>query len=321
MDEILVTDDPMIDPEVVADGVPDAALRVVDRLDDRPSDVAVAGVAGLVVDVNTPVSEALIAELPDLEVIARAGVGFENIDVAAAAEHGVTVTNVPEYCTDEVATHGVALLLDCVRKVAEYDRATADGAWAWDDGRPIHRFPGTTLGLVSYGPIARRFHDRLRGFDLDVIAYDPYVDADEMADAGVRKVSFEEVCRQADHVSLHAPLTEQTEELIDADALDEMREHAVLVNTARGGLIDESALADALRSGQIAAAGLDVRCAEPPAPDDPLRALDNCLLSPHAGWYSVEAREELNQTVARNLAAALDGETPPDRIDPELDWL
>ena len=316
-----MSDDPMIDPDVIAEAVPDATVRVATLDDERTIVEEGAGAGGLVVDVNTPVPERVISQLPHLEIVARAGVGFENIDVKAAAQHGVTVTNVPEYCTDEVATHGVALLLDCVRKVAEYDRATADGEWAWDDGRPIHRFPGTTLGLVSFGPIARRFHDRLRGFDLDVIAYDPYVDADEMAEAGVEKVDFDELLEQADHVSLHAPLTDQTEGLIDADALAAMRDHATLVNTARGGLIDEAALADALQRGDIAAAGLDVRRTEPPAADDPLRALDNCLVTPHAGWYSVEAREELNRTVGRNLAAAFAGETPPDRIDPDLDWL
>jgi len=321
MDEVLVSDDPMIDPDVIADAVPDARVRVA-ALDDEDALVeAGAGVSGLVVDVNTPVPERVLSELPDLEIVARAGVGFENIDVPAADEHGVVVTNVPEYCTDEVATHGVALLLDCVRKIAEYDRATADGQWAWDDGRPVHRFPETTLGLVSFGPIARRFHDRLRGFDLDVIAYDPYVDADEMAEAGVEKVTFDELLDRSDHVSLHAPLTDQTEDLIDADALAAMDEHAILINTARGGLIDEAALADALRTGEIAAAGLDVRRTEPPTEDDPLCALDNCLVTPHAGWFSVEARAELNETVGRNLAAAFADETPPNRIDPDLDWL
>lgn len=321
MDEVLVSDDPMIDPAVVADGVPGAAVRVADLYSEAATIEAASGVAGLVVDVNTPVPERVFEECPDLSIVARAGVGFENIDVKAAARNGVTVTNVPEYCTDEVATHGVALLLDCTRKVAKYADATGDGQWAWEDGRPIYRFPETTLGLVSFGPIARRFRERLRGFDLDVIAYDPYVDADEMADAGVEKVSFEALLDRADHVSLHAPLTDQTEDLIDADALTAMRDHAVLVNTARGGLIDEDALAEALRDDEIAAAGLDVRCQEPPATDDPLRQLDSCILTPHAGWYSVEAREELNETVARNVAAALAGETPPDRIDPDLDWL
>jgi D-3-phosphoglycerate dehydrogenase len=321
MDEVLVSDDPMIDPALVAEGVPDATVTVGDFESENAIVEAAAQAAGLVVDVSTPVPADVIEQCPELTVIARAGVGFENVDVKAAARHGVTVTNVPEYCTDEVATHGAALMLDCTRKITGYADGTTDGRWAWEDGRPIHRLPGSTLGLISFGPIARRFEERLRGFDLDVIAYDPYVDADEMADAGVEKVDLETLYERADHVSLHAPLTDQTEDLIDTEALAAMRDHAVLINTARGGLIDEDALAEALRNGEISAAGLDVRSREPPAADDPLRDLDNCIVTPHAGWYSVEAREELNEVVARNLAAALAGETPPDRIDPELDWL
>lgn len=321
MAEILVSDDPMIDAGVLTAALPEATIRTEPLPDEDALIEFAADVSGLVVDVNTPVSDRVMSELPDLEIIARAGVGFGNIDVGAAAEHGVTVTNVPEYCTDEVATHGVSLLLDCVRNIAEYDRATTEGKWAWDDARRVYRFPETTLGLVSFGPIARHFRERLGGFDLDVIAYDPYVEEEEMAAADVEKVNFDELLDRSDHVSLHAPLTEQTENLIDADALDAMRERAILVNTARGGLIDEEALAVALREGEIAAAGLDVRRLEPPAQDDPLRALENCLLTPHAGWYSVEAREELNEIVARNLDAALGGETPPNRIDPDTEWL
>ena len=321
MAEILVSDDPMIDSDLLAEALPEHTIRTEPLSDERAIVEAGADAAALVVDVNTPVPASVLGELPNLKIVARAGVGFENVDVRAADDNGVVVTNVPEYCTDEVATHGFALLLDCVRGIAEYDRATAAGDWAWEEGRPLHRFPGTTLGLVSFGPIARRLRERVRGFDLDVIAYDPYVDPEEMAAADVEQVDFDELLARSDHVSLHAPLTDETESLIDAEALAAMREHAVLVNTARGGLIDEGALADALDGGEIAAAGLDVRRTEPPAPDDRLLALDNCILTPHAGWYSVEAREELNETVADNVAAALTGETPPNQIDPDLDWL
>lgn len=321
MDEVLVTDDPMIDPDAVAAHLDDARVTVaaVDDTDDLVD--AASEAAAIVVDVTTPVPRRAIEALPNLSLVARAGVGIENIDVGAAAEHGVTVTNAPAYCTDEVATHTLALLLDCARNISTYDRATAAGGWAWTDGRSVRRVPGSTLGLVSFGPIARRLRERVRGLDVDVIAYDPYVDADAMATDDVEKVDFEGLLERSDYVSLHAPLTEQTRDIVDADALARMRDHAILVNTARGGLVDEAALADALRDGTIAAAGLDARCTEPPAANDPLRELDNCILTPHAGWYSVEARDELNQTVGRNVAAGLAGETPPDRIDPDLDWV
>jgi len=251
MDRVVASDDPMIDAALLRDRL-DADVVVADGTETLRS--AADGADGLVVDVNTPVDSAAFDALDDLQVVARAGVGIENIDVAAAAQHGVAVTNAPDYCTREVATHTVTLLLDCVRGVAASDRDVRDGNWAWERGRPAHRLRGRTLGLVSFGPIARRVRDQLRGFDVEVVAYDPYVDREEMAAADVRKVSYDELLADADYVSLHAPLTDDTRELVDADALERLQDHAVLVNTGRGGLVDEAALADALRAGTIAAA-------------------------------------------------------------------
>ncbi|MDS0260649.1 C-terminal binding protein [Haloarcula sp. S1CR25-12] len=320
MDRVVASDDPMIDAGRLREQL-DADVTVAATDSEAALVDAADGADGLVVDVNTPVGAAVFDRLDGLRVVARAGVGIENIDVAAATKHGVTVTNAPDYCTREVATHTVTLLLDCARSVAAYDRDTRAGNWGWERGRRVHRLRGRTLGLVSFGPIARRVREQVRGFDIDVVAYDPYVDAETMADADVEKVTLEALYDQADFVSLHAPLTDGTRGLVDADALDAMHDHAVLVNTGRGGLVDEAALADALAEGTIAAAGLDVLRTEPPAPDHPLVELDNCVVTPHAAWYSAEARAELNATVAANVRAALAGETPPDAIDPETDWL
>jgi len=320
MERVVASDDPMIDVDRLRAEL-DADVAVAETGDEEALRDAAAGAAALVVDVNTPVTAAVLDGLDDLQVVARAGVGIDNIDVSAAAENGVTVTNVPEYCTDEVATHTVTLLLDCVRTLTAYDRDVRDGGWGWEWTRPVHRVRGRTLGLVSFGPIARRVRDQLRGFDLDVIAYDPYVDAEEMADADVEKVALETLYERADYVSLHAPLTESTAEMIDADALAAMRDDAILVNTGRGGLVDEGALRAALADGTIAAAGLDVLAEEPPTADHPLVGLDNCIVTPHAAWYSEEARDDLNAAVAANVEAGLAGETPPDRIDPETGWL
>jgi D-3-phosphoglycerate dehydrogenase len=154
-----------------------------------------------------------------------------------------------------------------------------------------------------------------------VVAYDPYVDAEAMAEADVEKVTLDELYAQADYVSLHAPETDETHGMVDAEALDRMQDHAVLVNTGRGGLVEEDALAAALTDDTIAAAGLDVLREEPPAGDHQLLGLDNCIVTPHAAWYSEEAREDLNRTVARNVRAGLAGEQLPDYIDPETEWL
>jgi len=318
MNRVVTSDDPMIDTALLRDRL-DAEVVVADG--EEPLLDAADGAVGLVVDVNTPVGRDVFEALDDLQVVARAGVGIENIDVAAAAEHGVAVTNAPDYCTREVATHTVTLLLDCVRGVAAYDRDTRAGNWGWERGRRVHRLRGGTLGLVSFGPIARRVREQLRGFDVDVVAYDPYVDADEMADADVEKVTLDELYERSHYVSLHAPETDETRGMVDDDALDRMREGAVLVNTGRGGLVDEDALVSALSSRTIAAAGLDVLREEPPSEDHPLLGLDNCIVTPHAAWYSVEARQDLNETVAANVRAGLAGETPPEYIDPDTDWL
>jgi len=319
MDRVVASDDPMIDADLLRDRL-DAEVVVADS--DRTLLDAAAGRAdALVVDVNTPVDDAVLDALDDLAIVARAGVGIENIDVAAAADHGVAVTNAPGYCTDEVATHTVALLFDCIRGVVAYDRDTRAGEWGWERGRQLHRLRDRTLGLVSYGPIARRVREQLRGFDVDVVASDPYVDAAEMAEDDVRKVTLEALYARADYVSLHAPLTDDTRGMVDADALGAIQEHAVLVNTGRGGLVDETALADALREGRIAAAGLDVLRTEPPDEDHPLVGLDNCVVTPHAGWYSEEAHEDLNATLVENVRAELDGAEPPNAIDPGTDWL
>ena len=310
----------MIDADLLRNRL-DAEVTVAPTDSDAALVDAASGADALVVDVNTPVTEEIFEVAPDLQVVARAGVGIDNIDVGAAADHDVAVANAPDYCTREVATHTVTLLLDCARSVAAYDRETRAGNWGWADTRPVHRLAGRTLGLVSFGPIARRVRQQVRGFDVDVVAYDPYVDADEMAEADVRKVTLEDLYAEAAYVSLHAPVTDDTRGMVDGDAIGRMREDAVLVNTGRGALVDEVALAEALDDGTIAAAGLDVLRREPPAPDNPLLDLDNCVVTPHAAWYSEEARDDLNRTVAGNVRAGLAGETPPNYIDPDTDWL
>lgn len=320
MQRVVASEDPMIDAGLLGDRL-DAEVTVEPTDSEAALVDAAADADAIVVDVNTPVPEAIFEACPDLDVVARAGVGIENIDVGAAAEHSVAVTNVPDYCTEEVATHTVALLFDCIRGVAAYDRDTEADNWGWDRGRPLYRTSGRTLGLVSFGPIARQVRAQLRGFDIEVVAHDPYVDREAMAETDVRKVRYEDLLAQADYVSLHAPLTDTTREMVDAPALDRMQDHAVLVNTGRGGLVDEDALATALRDDTIAAAGLDVLQREPPQAENTLVGLDNCIVTPHAAWYSVEAREDLNTTVAANLRAGLAGETPPDYIDPDTEWL
>ena len=319
--EVAVSDDPMIDPmDLQARLAEDVSVTAADTGTEAATIEAASDAHAFVADVSTPVTADVLAACEDLEIVARAGVGIDNVDVAAAAEHGVVVTNVPEYCTDEVATHTVSMLLACLRKLSAYDTEVKSGGWDWRAGGETHRLSELTLGFVSYGPIARRVRAQTVGFDIEYVAYDPYVDPEEMADAGVEQVTLDELLDRTDLVSVNAPLTDETRNMFDADAFEQLPDHAVVVNTGRGGVIDEAALAEALDSEAIAGAGLDVFSEEPPE-ESPLFERDDAILSPHAAWYSEEARADLHETVATNVRAALNGEAPPDRIDPELDWV
>ena len=326
MKRVLLSEFPMIDPETyrtrLAAAVDEnveievAALGSTDRLID-----AGRGFDAVVTDINTPVTaEAIDALSPDLDVVVRSAVGVDNINVGAAADAGVTVTRVPDYCTDEVATHSVSLLLTCLRSLKAYDDAVVAGSWSWEDGRPIRRLGASTVGLVSFGPIARRAAEQLAGFDAELVAHDPFVDADEMATYGVEKVEFDELFDRSDHVGVYAPLTDATRGMVNADALGRLTSDSVVVNVGRGPVIDADALLDALESDTIKAAGLDVLAEEPPA-DDPLVGRPDTVVTPHAAWYSEDAHEDLNRSAADDVAAVLNGEVPAGRVDPNADWV
>jgi D-3-phosphoglycerate dehydrogenase len=255
----------------------------------------------------------------NLRVVGRAGIGVDNVDVAAAAENDVVVTNVPDYAIEEVSTHALALLLACVRKIPLYDRRVESGTWNWEEGRPLHRLRGKTVGLLAYGAIARRFAEKLAGFDLEVIAHDPYVSSEAMAETGVESVDRETLLETSDVLSVHAPLTDETENLLDAAAFGVMPENAILINTGRGGVIDHEALDAALSAGSISAAGLDVFDPEPPG-EHPLLDREDVVMTPHTAWYSEESRRELSRTVAGDVLRVLNGEEPDSPVDPESGW-
>lgn len=324
MARVVLSAFPMIDPETYRDVLAAAVDEPVDievaELGSTENLIAAAeGADAVVTDINTPVTAAALDEL-DLSVVVRSAVGVDNIDVAAAADNGVTVTRVPDYCTDEVATHSVSLLFTCLRSLTEYDDHVAGGGWSWEVGRPIRRVSASTIGFVSFGPIAKRAAEQLAGFDADLVAYDPFVDADEMAAYGVEKASFDELFDRADHVGVYAPLTDATRGMVDAEALDRLQESSVLVNVSRGPVVNADALRNALESGSIKAAGLDVLAEEPPE-DDPLVGREDTVVTPHAAWYSEEARDDLNRSGAADVTAVLNGETPDGRVDPDADWL
>lgn len=252
----------------------------------------------------------LIRQLARCKVIGRTGLGVDNIDLAAARERKITVTYVPDYCVDEVSDHAMALLLALARKVPFANSLVQAGRWEMAAVAPIHRLRGQTLGLVGFGNIPRALAPKAKAFGLKALAYDPFVARDAFASFGAEGVGFDELLAASDFVSVHAPLTPHTRGLFNATAFAKMKPGALLINTARGPLIDEKALIEALDSGQLGGAALDVLETEPPPRDLPLIGRANVVLTPHTAFYSVEALEELQMKCATDVARVLSGQPP-----------
>ena len=243
--------------------------------------------------------------LPCCRAILRTGSGTDNVPVEEATRRGILVANTPAAVSDGASDHLIALLFAVTRRVAELDRAVRLGRWGQVPAQPFNPVRGRTLGLVGFGHIAREVVRKLRGFEMNVLAHDPYVGAETMAAEGATAVGLAELLGDSDFVSLHCPLTAQTRHLIGERELRRMKPTAVLLNTSRGPVIDEAALVRALREGWIAAAGLDVLEEEPPGPENPLLGLDNVVLTPHVAGHSangVEARWQLSVETVLALA-------------------
>ena len=252
---------------------------------------------------------------PNCRVVSRYGIGLDNIPIGRATELGMLVTNVPDFCLEEVSDHVMALLLATARQLFPLARTPDRSGWTRDTPRPIPRVRGQTLGLIGFGNIARALVAKALGFGLRVIAFTPRLRAD-VAPAGVEVTNDLGVLLAAsDYVSIHCPLTDETAHLIDAAALAQMKPSALLINTSRGGVIDESALIQALQDGQIGGAALDVTDPEPPSADNPLLALENVIVTPHAAFYSVASTVELARKAAQNVVTVLKGEVPKTLIN------
>jgi len=275
-------------------------------LDCETEDEVIANCTGAagILSQYAPIKARAIASLPELKVLSRYGVGVDNLDVEAASRAGVAVCNVPDYCQDDVSTHAFALLLDLVRKVTRLAVDTASGGWDFSLAGSVPRTEGKTLGLLGFGAIGRIMARKALGFNMKVLAYDPYVKSTEM---DVRLVGLDELLRESDFLSVHAPLTPETEKVINAESISKMKDGAYLVNTSRGALVDEKALADALKSGKLSGAGLDVLTQEPPEKDTPLLGLDNTVITPHCSYFSNESFDELKEKAARNMVEVLTG--------------
>jgi len=252
----------------------------------------------------------LLRQLRKCKAIGRFGLGVDNIDVAAARELGITVTYVPDYCMHEVSDHAMALILALCRKVAQSNALVQARRWEMGPLVPIHRLAGRVLGLVGFGNIPRTLAPKAKAFGLRVVAHDPYVSPQALVTAQVEGISLDRLLEISDIVSIHAPLTPATRGLINGEVLQKMKKGALLINTARGPLIDEAALVTALDSGHLGGAALDVVAVEPLPKDSRLVGRDNVLLTPHTAFYSVEALNELQTKCASDVARVLSGEAP-----------
>jgi D-3-phosphoglycerate dehydrogenase len=239
-------------------------------------------------------------------IIVRTGIGFNTIDLEAAAARRIMVANVPDYCMDEVADHTVALFLACVRKIPRLHASVKAGQWSVDLAKPTPRLQGKQYGLFGFGNIAQRVAKRIQAFGLQVTAFDPYVPAELFAAQQVaRAASLDALLGAVDFLSVHAPLTEETRGILNTARLKLLKPTAIVVNTSRGPLVNQADLLAALRDGTIAGAGLDVLTDEPPAFPLALAALDNVVLTPHTAWYSDDAMPELRRKASAEVARAL----------------
>lgn len=267
--------------------------------------------ADAILNQYAPVSRRVIESLENTKIISRYGVGVNTIDLAAAKEKGITVANVPDYGMEEVSNHALALLLSWARKVTLLNNEVKKGNWDFKACVPIHRFNEQTVGVLGFGRIPRRFIEKVKPLGFKTAAYDPFVSAEDMAAVGVQKMELDEIIHESDFLSVHVPLIDDTFHLINEERLNQMKRNAVIINTARGPIIDEKALADALEKGIIAGAALDVTEDEPVSIDSPLLKMDNVIITPHSAWYSEEAMIELRQKAAKNIVHVLSGEKTP----------
>ena len=253
-----------------------------------------------------------------LQVIGRYGIGIDNIAVEEATRLGIPVTNVPAYCLDEVAEHALALLLAGARSIVRYDRALQADDWSLRTGMPVYRVAGRTLAIIGFGKIGRTLARKAAALDLQLLAHDPWVSDEDVRAAGAEPASLDEALARADFLSLHTPLSEGTQHLLNAERLRRMKPTAFVINTARGALIDQDALLQALQEGWIAGAGLDVFVPEQLPAGHALLAQPNLIATPHTAFYSEESVQALEVLAAQNVADILSGKRPVDVVNPEV---
>jgi D-3-phosphoglycerate dehydrogenase len=268
-----------------------------------------------IINQYAPITRRVIESLKRCKVIARYGIGVDNIDVEAATEYGIIVANLPGYCVDEVSTHAMALILACARKITLLDNLVKQKIWDFALARPVLRTRGRVLGLFGLGEIGRMVAEKTSKFGFKVIAYDPYV---TKIDRGIELVGFPQLLSDSDFISIHAPLTRKTRHIFGENELKAMKKSAYLINTARGSIINEKVLYKALKDKWIAGAALDVMEKEPPDWENPLLKLNNLIVTPHVSFYSEESFAYLKTKTAEAVLSVLKGGLPGAIVNPQV---
>lgn len=266
-----------------------------------------------------PMTEKVINQLKKCKVISRYGIGVNNIDVEAATKRNICVSNAPDYGIEEVSNHALALIMDSVRKISISNYNMKKGIWDYKKTVPLYRLNERVMGLVGFGNIPQRLCEKLKPLGMDIVVFDPFVSDEVIQKYEVRKVSLEELCQQANVISIHAPLTKETEGMIDKTMFDQMQKGTILVNTARGPVVKEEALIKALEEGVISVAGLDVFAEEPLKENHPYFQMENVTITPHMAWYSEEAAVEVRcKTALGAVDVLLYNEYPKYLVNKEL---
>lgn len=292
---------PLVPYTYETDRLAEAGISLDEGFCETPEDViSRAGDAEVLwVAWKPSINRTILEALPMTRLVIRWGIGFEQIDIEAATRLGIAVANAPTYGTEDVAEHTLALLLALERRIVEFDADMRTGGWKTPEAGSIRRLQGLTVGLLGVGRIGAAFARRAKGIGLNVIGYDPYRSQADFAHIDVEGVTLDELAARSDFVSIHVPHTHQTDAMVDAGFLGKMRNDAYLINTSRGKIIDQADLVEALRTGAVAGAGLDVFETEPLPEDHPLRDLENVILTPHYAGYSAHSWADLREEMCR----------------------
>ncbi|NLB87940.1 MAG: C-terminal binding protein [Syntrophomonadaceae bacterium] len=256
------------------------------------------------------ITRKVIENLEKCKVIVRYGVGVDSLDIEAATEHGIYVANVPDYGLEDVADHAMALLLAAARKVLYLHHKVVNDEWDYKLAKPLYRLRGKTLGLMAFGNIAKMVANKAKAFGINVLVYDPYLSEKIANEYEVSLVDFDTLIKTSDFISIHAPVTPETYQIFNQSVFKQMKPSCIIVNTARGALINENDLVEALEKGYIAGAALDVTDPEPISKDSKLKTMENVIITPHAAWYTEEAQDSLQRQAAQEVARVLSGEKP-----------